>query len=121
MGNSIRGCKKGFEISNMCNINLVGNSVVQPKDIAVSSNENVDRLIISNNQFLNASSDKSVAIKIAGDNHFIFGNKIMNFNKGIQLDSTAVGNIIERNEFVGCSENIRDEGKENIIEKNLKN
>ena len=121
MGNSIRGCVTGFAINNVCNINLVGNSVVQPKEAAVSSIENVNRLIISNNQFLNASSDKSVAIKVAGDNHFIFGNKIMNFNRGVQLDSTAVGNIIERNEFIGCSENIHDEGKRNIKDKNIKN
>ncbi len=119
MGNSIRGCKTGFDISNVCNITLTGNSVAQTKEFAVTSNENVIGLIISNNQFLNSSLDKSVAIKVAGDNHFIFGNKIMNFNKGIFLDSTAEKNIIERNEFIGVTEKIIDKGTGNIKERNL--
>jgi len=119
MGNSIRGCNTGFEISNVCNITLTGNSVAQTKEFAVVSHENVVGLILSNNQFLNSSSDSSAAINVAGDNHFIFGNKIMNFKQGIRLDSTAEGNIIERNEFIGVTEKIIDKGTGNIKEKNL--
>lgn len=121
-GNSIRDCYTAFGMSKINNLNLTGNVVSGKKDvgIAISSTgaTSGNGFIISNNQFLNSSSEKP-AIQLGGDNHFIFGNKIKGFKKGVWLESTAEKNVVERNEFADIPEKIVDEGKDNIKDGNL--
>lgn len=119
LGNSLRNCGIGFIFNKTCNANLIGNSVVGTLSNVFVSDTEVNDLIISNNQFLNTNQNASAALKVAGDNNFIFGNKIKGFKEGILLEVTSEKNIVESNEFIDVSEKILDQGKENIKEKNV--
>ena len=115
-GNTLRSCTMGVLINNSNHLNLVGNSFAGTGRPITGSG---DRFIISSNQFINGASDGNPAIGLSGDNHFIFGNKIRGFAKGIKLESTAEGNRVERNAFVDVPETIVDEGTNNVVEGNL--
>lgn len=121
-GNSLRDCGRGFVIDKTYNsVNVVGNAVsgIHGEAAVISAgDDSAHRFIISNNQFLKGTSADCAAIKLGGNNHFIFGNKIKGFQKGVWLESMAEGNVVERNEFTDVPEPIFDEGKENIKENN---
>ena len=117
-GNSIRGCDEGFTINKACNVSLVANSVADTKRTALAADAAVNGLIVSNNQFFNAVSGEHPAVHLAGDGHLLFGNKIRNFKQGVVLESTAEGNVVERNQFVNVQEPISDRGQGNVKEKN---
>ena len=121
MGNTLQHCGTGFMVRYTNHVNFVGNSVAHTTGggaIISVGHLSGSRFIISNNQFIHSSSDKHPAISLGGDDHFIFGNKISNFKKGILLESTAEGNVIERNQFIETPEPIVDEGKGNTKERN---
>ena len=116
VGNSVRGCYTGFRLFGADHVSIVGNVVADTKGrgAIVSFDEAVaDRCIISNNQFLGSRSDEHPAIRLTGDHHFIFGNKIRGFAKGIVLEPSAEGNVMERNEFIDVGQDICDEGNRN--------
>ena len=118
MGNTLQHCNTGFLVRRTNHVNIVGNSVAHTTGGGAVVSGGGNRFIISNNQFLHSSSDQQPAISLGGDDHFIFGNKISNFKKGVWLQSTAEGNVIERNQFIETPEPIVDEGKGNTKERN---
>jgi len=118
MANSLKDCGVGFNVHEASNIIISANAVsgiTGGGEVVSKAAGSRDRFIISDNQFLNSSSEYP-AIWLGGDNHFIFGNKIKNFEKGVWLEPTAEGNIIERNEFIDVSEHLIDEGQGNMID-----
>lgn len=118
-GNSLRNNSNGLYLYNANNVNLVGNTIAQSKNTAVFADDKCNNLIISNNQLLNTAGSEALGIKLAGDSHFIFGNKVKGFKKGLWLESTSEKNVVERNEFAENIEKILDEGKENITDGNM--
>ena len=118
MGNTLQHCNTGFLVRRTNHVNIVGNSVAHTTGAGAVVSGNGNRFIVSNNQFIHSSSDTHPAISLGGDDHFIFGNKISNFKKGIWLHATAKGNVIERNQFIETPEAIVDEGKGNTKDRN---
>ena len=117
--NSIRGCRFGFYIHNADHLSLVANVVADTRggEALVSAGDTAaDRCIISNNQFLGGAQGTLQAMRLGGDHHLIFGNKIKNFQKGIVLEAGAEGNVIERNEFIDVGEDVLDGGKGNTYD-----
>jgi hypothetical protein len=128
-GNAIRDCHTGMGIRGTHHVTLTGNSVadVKGRGAVVSVGNQPDpfprptkgnRFIISNNQFMRGTSENS-AIWLGGRNHLISGNKIKGFKRGVWLERSAEGNVVERNEFVDVPEKIVDEGINNVSENNL--
>ena len=115
-GNSVRDCYTGFSLRNGDHVTLVGNVVAGIKGrgaVVSTGGRSANRCIISHNQFLNGSSGTHSAIRLGGDNHLLFGNKIKNFKKGIVLEPGAEGNVIERNEFIDVPQHVIDKGTRN--------
>lgn len=118
-GNSIRNCRSGVYLYTANNASIVGNSIAQSKETAIHADEQSSGLIISNNQLLNSPGSETLGIQLLGDKHFVFGNKLKGFKKGVILEATAEKCVVERNEFVDVPEVIIDQGKENIKENNM--